>query len=115
MRELRDAQRLAFEPHDGDRIGSERFPQDLDRHIAIEPRIAASIPLAHAAGPERADDLVLTEAGAGRERHRPLFYVTVAEISVATTARIRNRDKVDRRLSRNNKPFSNIHANPSGP
>src|SRR5262245_20857511 len=69
MRELRDAQRLAFEPQDGGRIGGERFSQDLDRHIAIEPRIAGAIHLAHAAGPERADDLVLTEAGAGRQRH----------------------------------------------
>src|SRR5262245_63810296 len=77
MRELRDAQSLAFEPHDGGRIGGERFPQDLDRHIAIEPRIAGSIHLAHAAGPERADYPVLTEAGAGCQRHGQLFYVTV--------------------------------------
>jgi hypothetical protein len=82
MRELRDAQSLAFEPHDGDRIGGERFPKDLDRHIAIEPRIAGSIHLAHAAGPERADDPVLTEAGAGRQRHGQLFYVTVSRFTV---------------------------------
>jgi hypothetical protein len=78
MRELRDAQSLAFEPHDGDRIGGERFPQDFDRHIAIESRIAGSIHLAHAAGAERADDLVLTEAGAGPQRHGQLFYVTIS-------------------------------------
>ena len=38
-------------------IGGERRRQDLDRHLALEPRVGGAIDLAHTAGAERRDDL----------------------------------------------------------
>ena len=44
--------------------------QDLDGDAAIQPRVARAIDLAHAAGADRLTDLIRTEAGAKRQRHR---------------------------------------------
>ncbi len=42
---------------------------DLERNVALEPRVARPIHLAHASGPERSKDLVRPEARPGPERH----------------------------------------------
>ena len=44
--------------------------QDLERDGAIQASVARAIDLAHAAGAERGEDFVGTEAGAGGQRHR---------------------------------------------
>jgi hypothetical protein len=41
------------------------------RDVASEPRVARAVDLPHAAGPEKLDDLVGSETGAGREWHAP--------------------------------------------
>jgi hypothetical protein len=43
--------------------------QDLDRHLALEPRVLGAVDLAHSAGAEGAEDLVEGEGLAGGERH----------------------------------------------
>ncbi len=70
MRELRDAHRLALEPRESPWIHRQLRGEDLDGHFAIEPRIARAIYLAHAARADGGNDLVVSEAGAGRQRHR---------------------------------------------
>ena len=55
--------RLAFESREPLWIGREYLWQDFDRDVALQPRIAGAIHLAHAAGSERAGDFVWTEAG----------------------------------------------------
>ena len=74
MRDVRVIQRgerlrLAREAGEAIGIGSERLRQDLDRDVAIEPRVARAIDLAHAAGAEQRDDFVDVETRAGREEH----------------------------------------------
>ena len=51
------------------RIPHQSLRQDLDRHIPVEPAASSAIHLAHAAGPDRRQDLVGAEARTGRERH----------------------------------------------
>src|SRR5437773_9799113 len=53
-------------------IRRERIRQDFDRDVAIELRVARPIDLAHPAGAERRENLVLPEAGSGR-LHRGYF------------------------------------------
>ncbi len=61
--------RFALETREPIRVARERFEQDLDRDLPVEPRITGSIHLAHAARAERRHDFNGTEAGAGRETH----------------------------------------------
>jgi hypothetical protein len=61
-----DALRLAIEPRLELGIVGQPSRQDLDGDGALEPRVAGLVDLAHAACPERADDLVRTESGPGR-------------------------------------------------
>ena len=71
-----DRPRLGLEPPPHLGIGGDVRRHDLDRDVAIEPRVARAIHLAHAAGADWPDDLVLSEARAGRElssRWRVLF------------------------------------------
>ncbi len=65
MRERGNRPRLGFEspPHLG--VGRDVRGHHLDRHVAIEPRVAGAIDLAHAARTDGLDDLVLCEARAG--------------------------------------------------
>ena len=44
--------------------------QELQRHVATEPRVAGAVDLAHAAGAQQAGDLVGAEAGAWRKAAR---------------------------------------------
>src|SRR5437764_13331973 len=69
MRQLRDRARLAVEALAQLRVGGEHIGQDLDGDDAIEPRVAGAIDFAHAAGAERCEDLVGSEACAERQAH----------------------------------------------
>jgi hypothetical protein len=51
------------------RVFGETARQHLDRHVACEPRVAGAVDLAHAAGPERAEDLIGAQTGSLREGH----------------------------------------------
>jgi hypothetical protein len=61
--------RLAREPCESTRIGDERFGQQLERHLAAEPRVAGSIHFAHAARTQRRQDLVGTQPRATGNLH----------------------------------------------
>ena len=47
-----------------------RDPQDFQGDVALQPRVACAIDLAHAAGTDGSDDLVCTDAGVGRLCYR---------------------------------------------
>ncbi len=59
--------RFAPEPCEAIRIGCELCGQNLERHIAIQPRVASAEYLAHAAGAKRLNDFVRAHAPAGLE------------------------------------------------
>src|SRR5262249_9814171 len=61
--------RLALEPAETLRVGREGAREDLDRHVTAELGVAGPVHLAHAAGAERRDDLVVSQAAAGVEAH----------------------------------------------
>ena len=60
MIERRDRARLALEPVAHLGVVGEMRREDLHRDVAPEPRVLRPVDLAHAAGTERADDLVGT-------------------------------------------------------
>ena len=66
MRQRGDGLRLALEPRAAIGIAGEDGGQDLDGDVALEPRVARPVDLAHAARADRRDDLVRAESGAGR-------------------------------------------------
>ena len=78
--------RLAREPASRSAIVANRLGQDLDRDVAIELRVARAIHLAHAAGPERPEDFVLTEARPDRERHGRRCDLTLVPQESGSTA-----------------------------
>jgi hypothetical protein len=55
---------LALESGEPIGIGGERVGQDLDRHVAIQLRVAGFVDLAHAAGADSAGDFVRTKTSA---------------------------------------------------
>ena len=65
----RDSFGLALEP--GERVGilGEVGRQHLDGDVAIEPRVARAVDLAHSAGAQRSQDRVWAEACTRRQRH----------------------------------------------
>ena len=71
MRELGDRPRLAFEALARLLGIRQSGRQDLDRHLAAEPRVPRPVDLSHPARAERRKDLVGTEAGAGGKAHGP--------------------------------------------
>ncbi len=74
VREGGDRARLGLEPAAHFRIGRGVRRHDLDGNVAVEPRIARPIHLAHAARSDGLDDFVLGETGACGERsHTDLF------------------------------------------
>ena len=72
VRERGDRARLGLEPPPHLGIGGDVRRHDFDGDVAVEPRIARAIHLAHAAGSDGLDDLVLGEAGACGERRHEL-------------------------------------------
>ena len=69
MVERREHLGLALEPGDADRDRREGIGEDLDGDVALQPGVAGAVDLAHAAGADRAGDLVRTQAGAGAQGH----------------------------------------------
>jgi hypothetical protein len=69
MIELCEQLRLALKPREALRVAREGRRQHLDRHVALQCRIACAVHLAHAARTERRSDLEATETGAGGEGH----------------------------------------------
>ena len=52
------------ESRDSFRVSRKRLGQDLDRDRAIEPRVARSVDLTHAARADQRDDLIRAETAA---------------------------------------------------
>ena len=69
-----DGARFALEPLTEIGVGGERSGQDLDGDEAIEPDVAGLVDLAHAAGSQRAQDFIRTEANAGSQTHGRLHH-----------------------------------------
>jgi hypothetical protein len=57
--------RFALKAREPCAIGSEVGRKNLDRDLPLQPRVGCTIDLAHAAGAERAGDLVRTETRSG--------------------------------------------------
>jgi hypothetical protein len=66
----RDRARLAREAVAGGLVDRVAGLDDLDGHVALEPRVAAAIDLAHAARADRAEDVVRSERRAGGQCHQ---------------------------------------------
>ena len=69
MGQRRNRLRFGLKSRERRRIGRHCLRHDFDRDVAIQPRVARAIDLAHAPGAERSDDLVGAEACADRKRH----------------------------------------------
>ncbi len=67
MVERRKGLRFAPEAGDAVRVGRERLGQDLDRDIAVEPRVSRPVDLPHPAGAEGREDFIRTQACASGE------------------------------------------------
>jgi len=63
MIQRRQRLRFAREAHHAVGIGRERVGEDLDRDLAIEPRVTRAIHLAHPSRAERAHDFVMRKSG----------------------------------------------------
>src|SRR5438093_3737213 len=61
--------RLLLEAHEPLAVCCELRRKHFDCHLSTDSRIARTIDLPHSARPDRCDDLVRTEAAAGRESH----------------------------------------------
>jgi hypothetical protein len=61
--------RLALKPRQPIRILRERLGQHLDCDVALQPRVAGTIDLAHSAGADGGENFVGTESSASRQRH----------------------------------------------
>ena len=60
---------LSLEARQPVRVGGERLGQHLQRDVAVELRVAGAVHLAHAAGPERAGDVIGADPCSGRQGH----------------------------------------------
>ena len=61
--------RLALEPRQPLGVGGEHRRQDLESHLAPQPRVARAIHLAHAPGAQRPGDFIRTDVRADGQRH----------------------------------------------
>ena len=69
MLEPRDRLRFAQKSSTRVRVARKMLEQYLDGDCAAEPRVASFVDLAHPAGADERDNLVVTQAFASRERH----------------------------------------------
>ena len=67
--QLGDRLRLALEPLAVAPVLAEAIRQNLDRHLAVETRVAGTVDLAHAALTGQRHDLVTPEAGSRFQDH----------------------------------------------
>ncbi len=65
--------RLLLEPPQPVRVVGEGGRQNLNRHLAREPRVPCAIHLTHPSGAEGREDLIWTKLAAGRDRHLKLL------------------------------------------
>ena len=91
MVQRRGRARLLLEPREPLPIQSQRLRQDLDRHLAAEPRISRPVDLSHPARTEGRQDLVVAEASAGGECHGKTVTAILAASIVETCPRGRDR------------------------
>src|SRR5262249_54060958 len=68
VRELRDRLGFSLETLADLLALGEMLGQHLDRDRSLEPRVPSLVDLSHSASADRRDDLVWTEAAAGRKR-----------------------------------------------
>ena len=61
VRQRRDGPSLPLETRRRIGIRAQRIRQHLDRHVAAQPRVARTVDLAHPAGAQHPDDLVVSE------------------------------------------------------
>ena len=87
MVEPSDRPCLVLEPGQPPGIAGERFGQHLECYVTPEPRVLRAIHLAHAARPERREDLVGAEAGTAGHHHRPNLPQAQGVAVLALTAR----------------------------
>src|SRR5688500_18576071 len=73
--------RLTLEPRHPFAVGRKELGQDLDRDLAVQPRVAGAEHFAHAAGAESAHDLIRTEPRAGCQRSDHRFRQSVMMVS----------------------------------
>ena len=79
--ELRNSPRFTLETFAGVRLFRKMRGQNLDGDGAVDALIKRTIHLAHPASPQRCDDLIWTELGAGRERHaRSRLYLVGCQV-----------------------------------
>ena len=69
MIERREDLRFALKRASRSGSAGRRLGQNLERDVAIQLRVARAIDLAHPAGAEQRDDLVVAEPGSSREGH----------------------------------------------
>jgi hypothetical protein len=69
MIQRRQRFRFALKAREPVRVLCKDLRKDLDRDVAAQPRVGRAIDLAHAAGANRGDDFIRTEASTGGERH----------------------------------------------
>ena len=91
MRERRDRLRLPLEAGERVGVGGEALREDLDRDVAVEPRVARPVDLPHPARAERRQDLVGSEARAGRKRHSLPLTIRELEPPPETTSEVSRR------------------------
>jgi hypothetical protein len=73
VRERGHRLRLPLEPRERVGIGGDAFGEDLDRHLAVQARVARAVDLAHAAGAEGSQNLVRAELRSRDQDHfRPV-------------------------------------------
>ena len=65
----RQAPRLPREPRQAIGVSGHGVRQNLDRHVAAEPRIPRPIDLAHTSGTEGTDNLIRSDVHADRQGH----------------------------------------------
>ncbi len=70
MRERGDGARLALEARVRRCVGGEPFRKNLDRHFAVQPRVARPVNLAHPSRADQREHFIRTEAVALAECHR---------------------------------------------
>ena len=64
-----DRARLLRKARPPDRIGCHGIGQKLQRHVAVQAKVACTEHFTHAAGAERRDDLIRSKASAQFYRH----------------------------------------------
>ena len=69
MVQLRESQRLLPEAFARALVREKIAPEDLERDVPLEPRVARPVDLPHSARTQRREDFVRTQPGTGRQGH----------------------------------------------